>query len=130
MNFLAWFGNLISDISGLISTWENPVIKGISWLEGLFGNVQKDAQNVSQIITIVDQNLAAISVAIVQEAGTIESLIESLKNINPADITGSLLAVQQDADKIYTVWIAQRTAIINAITAISNQITVIEKTGI
>ena len=130
MGFLTWLGNLITNVGSVVETWESKIVYGISWLEGLFGIGVKDVNNALQIVSIVDQNLASISVAIVQEAGTIEAMLTSLKNINPDDMQSSILAIQQDAEKMYQVWTVQRTAIMNAITEISKQITVIEKTGI
>ena len=130
MNFLTWFYNLISDVTETVSTWENPVIYGIKWLEGLFGKGAQDLNNATQIVSIVDQNLAAISTSIIQEAGTIEAMLNTLKNINPADIEGSLAAIQADAEKTYQIWVIQRNATLAAIANISKQITVIENTGI
>ena len=130
MGFLTWLGNLITEVGTVVNDWESKIVYGISWLEGLFGKGVQDANNALQIVSIVDQNLASISVAIVQEAGTIEAMLTSLKNINPADMQASILAIQQDAEKMYEVWSVQRTAILNAITEISKQITVIENTGI
>ena len=130
MGFLTWLGNLITNVGSVVETWESKLVFGISWLEGLFGIGVKDVNNALQIVSIVDQNLASISVAIVQEAGTIEAMLLALKNINPADLTASVVTLQQDAEKMYQVWSVQRTAILNAITEISKQITVIENTGI
>ena len=130
MNFLAWFGSLLSNVADVVSSWENPVINGISWLEGLFGKGAHDLNNATQIISIVDQNLAAISVAIVQEGGTVEAIINTMKNINPADITASLTTIQSEFVKIDAVWVAQRNAILSAVQEISKQVTVITKTGI
>ena len=130
MGFLTWLGNLITEVGTVVNTWESKLVYGISWLEGLFGIGVKDANNALQIVSIVDQNLASISVAIVQEAGTIEAMLLALKNINPADLNASFVTLQQDAEKMYSIWTVQRTAIMNAITEISKQITVIENTGI
>ena len=130
MNFLSWFGSLLSSVADVVSSWENPVINGISWLEGLFGKGAQDLNNATQIISIVDQNLAAISVAIVQEGGTVEAIINTMKNINPADVTASLTAIQAEFVKIDAVWVAQRNAILSAVQEISKQVTVITNTGI
>ena len=130
MNFLTWFYNLISDVTDTVSTWENPVIYGIKWLEGLFGKGIQDLNNTTQIVSIVDQNLATISTSIIQEAGTIEAMILALKNINPSDVEGSLVTIQADAEKIYQIWTVQNNAILTAISEISKQITIIENTGL
>jgi hypothetical protein len=130
MNFLSWLGNLILNVENAIANWENPVINGIVWLEGLFGNVGKDLTSAGQIVTIVDENLATISTAIIEEAGTIEAILSTLKNINPTNEAEAISQIQSEAEKMYTVWVAQRNSILTAIKNISNQITVIEKTSL
>ena len=130
MNFLTWFGILITSVESVVSNWVSKAVYGIDWLEGLFGKGETDLNNALQIVSITDQNLASVVTMILQEAGTIEAMLNTLKNIDPADIQQTYTTIQADAEKMYAIWVAQRTAILNAAQAISKQITIIENTGI
>jgi hypothetical protein len=119
------------DIEKAANTAGIDVVKGIKFLEIIFGNIGQDITVAENIVSIINPTLAKELVASEQVIGTIDAIITMLSEAFSQPLTiENISAISSNIDKISTVWEAQKSVIQTVYTQIAKDITVITQTRI